>query len=133
VKRQVGFTLIEVVVAFVLLSLVLATSFEIFSRGMARSGDLDDQSRALGVAQSRLAAAALEGPLKEGDTSGEAEDRRFQWTLAVRRYEEPSAAPTPAPAGPYALYRVEVRVSWRGADTREHSFSLATLAIGASP
>jgi prepilin-type N-terminal cleavage/methylation domain-containing protein len=49
-RRARGFTLIEVVVAFVLLSLVLATSYEIFSSGFARVADLEDYSRATVVA-----------------------------------------------------------------------------------
>ena len=45
--RQSGFTLVEIVVAFVMLSLVLATSYQIFTTGMQRAGDLEDSSRAL--------------------------------------------------------------------------------------
>ncbi len=42
-----GFTLIEVVVAFVLLGLVLSTGYEVFSEGLARAGALEERSRAL--------------------------------------------------------------------------------------
>ena len=94
-----GFTLIEVVVAFVLLTLVLAVSFEIFSRGMARAGDLEDNSRALVVAQSRLALAASE-ELKEGESAGDSDDRRFHWANSVRRYEEAVQVGPTAPASP---------------------------------
>jgi general secretion pathway protein I len=117
----------------VLLSLVLAVSFEIFSRGMARAGDLEDRSRALVIAQSRLAGAGVEQPLQEGDVSGESEDRRFQWTTSVRSYSEPTDGANPPANTAYAMYRVDVRVSWRGADTREHALALATLAVGARP
>jgi general secretion pathway protein I len=87
-SRERGFTLIEVVVAFVLLALVLSVSFEIFSTGMARTADLDDRSRALVVAQSRLAITGAEEALKEGVTSGESDDRRFRWTVTVRRADD---------------------------------------------
>lgn len=132
-SRQSGFTLIEVVVAFVMLALVLAVSFEIFSTGMARAGDLEDRSRALLLAQSRLALVGAEEPVSEGDLAGESEDRHFQWTVSVRRYEEAAdAAKAPAPANPsaYLLYRAEVQVAWSGADTRAHTLSLATLVLG---
>lgn len=131
-RRQSGFTLIEVVVAFVLLALVLSVSFEIFSTGMARASDLDDRARALVVAQSRLALAGAEEPLKEGAATGETEDRRFQWTVNVRRADDASMSlDGKAPSGAYALYRVDVRVAWRGADTRERALDLATLSLGA--
>src|SRR4029453_1870799 len=87
-KREAGFTLVEVVVAFVMLSLVLAPAFEIFSRGLARAGDLEDYSRALVVAQSKLAAAGVEQTIAEGETQGETEDRRFGWTVSVKRTDE---------------------------------------------
>ena len=127
-NRQRGFTLIEVVVAFVLLALVLATAFEIFSTGFSRAADLDDYSRALVVAQSRLAAAGTEETLKEGETQGESEDRRFHWTVAIKRTEDGTDPSKPPPSN-YALYRIDVRVTWRGADTRDHALSLATLQV----
>jgi general secretion pathway protein I len=126
--------LIEVVVAFVLLALVLSVSFEIFSRGMARAGDLDERARALVVAQSQLGLAGLEDGWKEGVTSGQSDDRRYQWTLTVRRADELAAgADGKAASSAYALYRVDVHVGWQGADGREHALDLATLATGAKP
>lgn len=130
-RAQSGFTLIEVVVAFAMLALVLSVSFEIFSTGMARASDLEDRSQALVIAQSKLALAGSEDALKEGDVSGESDDRRFQWTLSVKRYEEAADAGKAPPAGTYQLFRVESRVAWHGADTREHSLALASLALGA--
>jgi general secretion pathway protein I len=128
-RREVGFTLIEVVVAFVVLALVLAVAFEIFSTGMARAGDLDERSRALVVAQSKLALAGLEEALKDGETHGESEDRRFQWTVTVKRIQEDRDLIATAPTA-YSMYRIDVRVAWRGADARDHTLSLASVGVG---
>ncbi len=127
-KRAAGFTLIEVVVAFVLLTLILATSFEIFTTGFARAGLLEEQSRALVIAQSRLAAAGVEETLKEGETRGESEDRRFQWTQSIRRSDEGSAPGKPAPSV-YQLYRIDVVVAWQGSDNRHRELALSTLGL----
>jgi len=133
-RREVGFTLVEVVVAFVLLTLVLSVSFEIFSRGMARAGDLDDRARALVVAQSRLGLAGLEDGWKEGVSTGESEDRRYQWQVTVRRAEELATPPGgKTPSAAYALYLIDVHVSWRGADSREHALDLSTLSTAPKP
>jgi general secretion pathway protein I len=129
-SRARGFTLIEVVVALVLLSIVLGIGFEIFSSGMKRAGDLDDYSRALVVAQTRLAVAGAEEAFKEGQTQGESEDGRFRWVVSITSSEFSAAVPGQPAPGAYALYRVEVKVGWRGADAREHSMSLATLGLG---
>ena len=130
-RRQRGFTLIEIVVAFVVLSLVLVTSFEIFTGGMRRASDLEDYSRALVLAQGKLAAAGTEEPYKEGELAGDSEDRRFHWVVATRRTDEGAPPPgQPANNNPYALYRVDVRVGWAGADAKEHSLALSTLGLG---
>jgi general secretion pathway protein I len=127
-RTQAGFTLVEIVVAFVLLAAVLVTGFEIFSTGLRRAGDLDDQARALVIAQSRLAAAGTEEPFKEGQVQGE--DGRFRWTVAIQRSEEGNAAPGQPANSAYQLFRVEVKVEWTGADSRPHVVSLATLGLG---
>jgi general secretion pathway protein I len=129
---QAGFTLIEVVVAFLLLSLVLATGFELFTTGMRRAVDLEERSQALAIAQSRLALAGVEQTLKEasGTASGQTEDGKFRWTLTIQRSEEAGPDPNQPLATPYGLYRIEAVVSWRGADEREQSLSLATLQLG---
>lgn len=128
--RQRGFTLVEIVVAFVLLSAVLMTGFEIFSQGLRRAGDLDDEARALVIAQSKLAAAGTEELFKEGSWQGSSEDGRFRWTLVVQRTDEGSAGPGQPVNNAYQLYRVDVRVEWTGVDSRTRAIELATLGLG---
>jgi general secretion pathway protein I len=129
-RRQRGFTLIEIVVAFVLLSAVLMTGFEIFSTGLRRAGDLDDQARALVIAQSKLAAAGTEELFKEGSKQGQSEDGRFRWTLVIQRTDEGSAGPGQPVNNAYQLYRVDVRVEWTTIDSRTRAIELATLGLG---
>ena len=134
-RAQAGFTLVEIVVAFVLLALVLSTGFEIFSSGLRRAGDLEDQSQAQVIAQSKLDAAGVDEQLKEGTYQGDSEDGRYHWTMVV----SPTAEGTPPPdqpqqgPGTFMLYRVDVRVQWVAGDQRERAFSLASLAIGQRP
>jgi len=131
-KREVGFTLVEIVVAFVLLALIFSTSFEVFSSGMRRAADLEDRSRAIVVAQSRLAVTGMEELPKQGTVQGATEDGRFHWTVAVTPTEEgmpPPDQPQPGP-GTFMLYRIDVRVDWRGSDDRPHTYALAGAVIG---
>jgi general secretion pathway protein I len=131
-RAHSGFTLIEVVVAFVLLAAVLMTVIEIFSTGMARASDMENYSRALVIAQSNLALAGMEQPLAEGETSGESEDRRYRWALSVKRDPEAEAinAAMGRPAqGGYTLFRVDSRVAWQGATGAERNVALATLLL----
>ena len=124
-----GFTLIEMVLAFVLLALVLSTVFQIFSEGLTRAGALEERSGALEVARSRLDDAGVEEPLKEGIAQGEAADPRFHWTTTVTPYDVGTDPMHPIPSA-YQLYRIEVKVDWRGGDGKEHSLALSTLGLG---
>src|SRR5260221_5718892 len=112
-----------------MLALVLGTAFEIFSTGLARAGELENQSKALVVAQSRLAATGTEEAVKEGDTQGESEDRRFHWAVSVRKVDD-SASPAAHLPHVYAMFRIDVRVNWTGPDTPERSIALATVMLG---
>lgn len=129
-RRQRGFTLVEVVVAFLLLSLVLASGFELFTTGMRRAIDIEERSQALAIAQSQLAAVGVEQALKEGSASGQSDDGKFRWTTTVARSPEGGGDPNQPIQSAYGLYRIEVVVTWRGADERDQAFSLATLELG---
>lgn len=128
-RRPHGFTLIEVVVAFVLLALVMGVAFQIFSTGLARAGSLEERSGALEIARSQIAAAGVVDTLKEGQTQGQTDDGRWRWTTTITGSDEGTDPQHPLPS-PYSLYRVEVKVDWRGGDGRDQSLSLATLELG---
>lgn len=119
----------EVVVAFALLGLVLVTAFEIFAAGMSRAAELEDLSRALDIAQSRLAAAGTEELPKEGVANGDSEDRRFHWTTTIQKSDEGQDPSRPV-QGAYVLYRVGVRVDWRNARGRDQNVALASFVLG---
>ena len=131
-RGERGFTLIEMVVAFTVLCLVLSVGFEIFSKGMARAGELDARSRALAVAQSQLAVVGTDQPLQQGETRGESADRRFQWTTTVTPTDEGFDPKTPATT-PYILWRVDVHVDWTTAAGRGQQLALSTLTLGSRP
>jgi general secretion pathway protein I len=126
--RARGFTLNEVVVAFMLLSVVLVTVFEIFSRGLARAGELDDYSHGLVIAQARLASVGVEAPLAEGATAGSSDDGRYRWNVSVSRSPE-SGDPNRPIQGGYQLYQVESRVTWTSAAGVDRAIALATLQL----
>ena len=127
--RQSGFTLIEVVVAFVLLTLVLSVGFQVFSTGMARAAELDARSRALDIAQSQIAAAGTVAQLQEGQAQGDSDDRRFHWTTTITPTDEGQDPKMPT-QGAWILWRVETHVDWTTATGRPQQVALATLTLG---
>src|SRR5688572_6071827 len=102
-RRERGFTLVEVVVAFLLLSLVLASGFELFTTGMRRAIDLEERSQALAIAQSQLASAGVEQQLKEGSAAGQSDDGKFRWVTTIARSQEGAAEANQPIQTAYAL------------------------------
>jgi general secretion pathway protein I len=131
-SKQRGFTLLEVVVAFVLLAVVLVMAFEVFSAGLARTGMFEDRSQALMIAQSQIASAGVEQAMREGESSGVSVDRRFQWTTRITRTDEGLKSGQPAPST-FVLYRIDVLVTWQDAQGRQQGLPLSTLAVWNAP
>lgn len=125
-KNSRGMTLIEVLVAFVVLSLTLAVIMQIFSGGLRNARLGDSYSRALFLAESRLAAVGVERPLAVGEDSGQL-GSDLQWRVAVAPYADGSD--TERLMLPVRLYEVRVRVAWNEAG-RERRVELTTLRLG---
>ncbi len=130
--RDGGFSLLEVLAAFVILSLVATALFELFGGALRNLAAADDWSRAVLVAESRLAEAADVRPLREATQSGEADDGRIRWQTRVAPWEPPGVDPELArvsEAMTTRLWRVEVDVTFPGLAGGERRFALATVRM----
>ena len=65
-----GFTLMEILVAFVVLATAVAVLYQTFSAGIRNVDAITGYSQAISLAESKLMALGLEKPLAEGDESG---------------------------------------------------------------
>lgn len=124
-----GFTLIEVLVAFMILLLCLSVLFRIFSGGMRNVALSGDYARAVLVAQARLAATGVSEPLVEGETWGEAGER-YRWRRIVERHIpwEDGEHRSEAVLG----YRVTVEVEWEGG-RQPRRIRLSSMKLGSRP
>ena len=84
--KESGFSLLEVLVAFVILSLVATALFRLFGGALGNAAAASDWSRALLVAQTRLAVAANTLPLREHADQGTEIDGRIRWETKVAPY-----------------------------------------------
>jgi general secretion pathway protein I len=129
-----GFSLLEVLVAFVILALVATALFRLFGGALNNASAAEEWSRALLVAESRLAVAANEKALREGSDQGSESDGRIRWQTTVAPYAAPN---TPdeleraSDALPTRLYRISVEVRFPSDSGRDRSLSLSTVKIGA--
>lgn len=124
--RQRGFTILEVLVGFLVAALLLSVILSSFASGMRGLVQADRYSQAALVAQSRLAGVGVTSPLVQGRFEGR-DDAGYAWRVEVAPLNWDYA--DQLLSGGSILYRVEVRVSWLSAG-RENSFMLSSLRTG---
>ena len=124
-RRSRGYTLVEVLVAFVIMAMALTVLLRIFSGGVRKVAVSSDYAKAVLIAESRLATAGIDDTLAPGETDG-IENGRFRWMRVVSDYE-PSTDYNSTVRGLHA-YHVTVTVSWPNGE-KERRVELSTVRV----
>ena len=106
-RRQQGFTLIEVVVAFAILALALGALYESFGGSLRRGVSARQQELATLRAESLLSEFRGSGGLLPQEKGGRDEDLGFSWRITVKPYPAEISDHSPVTAE-----AVEVEVRW---------------------
>ncbi len=131
-RRQQGFSLLEVLVAFVILAIVGTMLSGLYSGSLRNAGAAEDWSHATLLAESQLAAAAAVTPLRESNSSGTDADDRFTWTTTVAPYQPPDvpdALLNSAQTMPTRLLKVSVNVTFPTALGASRTITLSTVKM----
>lgn len=125
-RAQRGFTMLEVLVAFLLAAMLLAVILSGFSTGLSSLSRTGKMAQAALIAQSRLAELGIVEPLEEGEYSGNIEDSQvaYRWRVRVQPFDWGYAAELMEHG--LEMYKVEIDVFWP-ATLGEHQYQLATL------
>jgi len=107
--RQAGYTLIEVLVAFVVLALALTFLLGTLSGATRQVRWSADAGRAALHAQSLLAEIGVGEALQPGRDEGELEDGRYRWQLEVAPWTDP-LRPADQPQDPFAAQLLQLRL-----------------------
>jgi general secretion pathway protein I len=132
--RERGFTMLEVLVAFVIAALALGALYQGAIGGLFATSVAGRTDEAITRAQSHLAVLGRGMTLVPGETDGD-DGGGYRWRLSIR-----PGLTVPVAAGDAAVqarkpraavYDVSVWISWpgRGGDTREVRLDSARLAI----
>lgn len=127
-----GFSLLEVLVAFVILALTLSVIMRIFSGGLRNVALADDYSHAVLLAQSRLAELSVQP--QEGEASGEF-DGKYRWHSTIHPWVDDAGAAPGAVVQPLPvrLMAIEVGVAWGAEGGRSREVTLHTLQLVPAP
>jgi general secretion pathway protein I len=120
---QRGFTLVEILVAFTIATLILLPLLRGFSGALDSAADSEAYEQAVAVGESALATMGIDAPLADGQTFAR-QDGRFRIAGEVHRY------PTGGASSYVVPYDLSVIVTW-GEGRRARRIALQTLRLGA--
>lgn len=119
-KLQQGFSLLEVLVAFVITALALGVVFQIFGKGTTALGLGREYAQAIALAESQLAATSIDGAT--ATMAGRFADQ-FDWRVNTGT---PTVPPPPGATSVLTLRQVVVDVQWMSRG-QPHTLQLTTL------
>ncbi len=120
--RRGGFTLLEVLVAFVILSVSLVALMRGFSSGLGAVGAAADYRTAVLLARSKIDEIGPVIELTEGRHGGTLENG-YEWQADIAAYDLGHAPPFPVLG-----YQVTVTVEWQGG----RAITLTSLRLAAA-
>lgn len=130
-----GFTIIEVLAAFVVFSVVIALLLQVFTGGLRDAQLTNEYAHAVMIAQSRLAAVTTEERVLEGAKSGT--EGGYEWSVELTAYDERQELAPEQRGKDYnlrvQLMRAQSKVEWAAADGNQRSVRLATLLLVNKP
>jgi len=131
-KRQRGYTLLEVIVAFALLALALTLLLGILSGAARQVRGSSDAARAALYAQSLLAQVGTGEAIVAGQRDGDFEDGRYRWQMRIAPWRDRTIAAARQQVDPNAagLFEITLAVQWgdAGPAQRLQLRSLRTVA-----
>ncbi len=127
-RRNGGFTLLEVLLAFVVFALSFTTVLEILSGSMRNTVRAREYTEVALIAQSVMEQLGLEIPVEQGTiVSGDSGD--YAWEISIYSYEDNSENAYSVELGELTgieLLQIDLLVTW-GEPPREKSNSFSTV------
>lgn len=123
--RSRGFTLIEILAAFLVFALSFAVIMQIMSSSLRNTRVAGDLTHAALYAQSKMDMLGIDAPVEEGADSGEF-DQRYRWEMQTELYTVDDERGIDPETIPVDMYRIMLTVYWQKGG-REESADFTTL------
>ncbi len=128
VRRERGFTLVEVLIAFAILAMVLIAVFRALAIGHRSVNEQATRIEAARLAQSKLETLGISEGLAAGLSDGRF-DERYRWEMEVTPYASQFPSDYEAARRPYW---VRLTVLWpHRSGRRDASLTLTTIKLAA--
>jgi general secretion pathway protein I len=128
--RSRGFSLLEILVAFMIMALTLGVLFQVFSSGLRTAMVAEEYGEATRIAESLLAEFSGLRPLELGEQSGQVDDTPYRWHASIAPIPTEGIAPTASER--FDVIEIAVQVFWR-AGTGDREVELRTVRLAARP
>lgn len=122
-----GFTLIETLVAIMVLSISLVVILQLFSGGLKSGKTADDYTRAVFHAREKMEELLLIDDFEEGTFEGTL-GNGYKWTVDIKFVEQEENEEDEQKALPVDLVHLDVSVLWPVGE-KEKKFQISTLKI----
>ena len=123
-NKQQGFTLIETLVAFMILSIALVIVLQLFSGSMKSLKISNDYERGVFHAKEKMESVLMGKDLSPGEFNGDFGDG-YQWQIDIATAKKVKDLDT---ATPLTLFNVRVKVDWQRLG-RKRIYQLKTQAL----
>jgi general secretion pathway protein I len=127
-RRQRGFSLLEIIAAIAILAIAFAALMQVAGSSLSLTARANERTQAALRARTLLDGAYVMEPLREGSSEGRFDDA-YRWRMNVSRYVAPDAKPSPDGDTGSRTYRLDLDVIWGTGDQERHA-RFSTLRIG---
>ncbi len=121
-SSEIGFTLLEVIVALAILGIGLTVTIELFSGSLRLGWVSGEYTKAMNYASLKMEEIATQKSVTEGEEEGEF-DKTFRWRVGVEKVDILPGDKGTEFKPPAEFYHVRVSILWKSG-SKERSASL---------